>query len=396
VLKEIMFKVGASVVLLAVATGPAVAQRPSDPVPQLTVGHFHTCEIRGTKAYCWGAGEEGQLGNGGTTDRTTPVPVRAPEGVVFTQLTAGGVHTCGISGTKAYCWGYGRQGQLGNGGTTDQATPVPVRAPEGVVFTQLTAGGDHTCGISGTKAYCWGISFAVGDGSDANQTTPVPVRAPEGVVFTQLTAGGHHTCGISGTKTYCWGYGLGGELGDGSTSVRRTPVQVRAPQGVVFTQLTAGLAHTCGISGTRTFCWGDGTYGGLGDGAATDRTTPVRVRTPDGVAFAQVTAGGGYTCGISGTRTFCWGSGTYGGLGDGAATDRTTPVRVRTPDGVVFSQLGAGVAHACGISGTRTHCWGYGQYGQLGDGATTNRTTPVPVRTPGVGTGESAYSTVAD
>ncbi|MEU4217555.1 hypothetical protein [Actinoplanes sp. NPDC026623] len=379
-LKEIMFKVGASVLLLAVATGPAAAQRPADPVPQVTSGNFHTCGISGAKTYCWGSGEEGQLGNGDSADQNTPVQVRAPGGAVFTQLAAGGYHTCGISGAKTYCWGSAGDGQLGNGGTANQNTPVQVRAPRGVVFTQLAAGSAHTCGISGTNAYCWGVNFAVGDGGTANQLTPVQVRAPGGVVFTRLAAGGYHTCGISGAKTYCWGYGLDGALGDGGTASRLTPVQVRAPGGVVFTRLAAGGSHTCGISGTRTYCWGLGNDGRLGNGGTASQNTPVQVRAPGGVVFTQITAGGAQTCGISGTRTYCWGDGTYGGLGDGATASRTTPARVRAPGGVVFTQITAGTAHACGISGTRTYCWGYGDNGQLGNGGNVDRWTPVQVR----------------
>ena len=122
-----------------------------------------------------------------------------------------------------------------------------------------------------------GDTGQLGDGGTADQGTPVRVRTPRGVALARLAADGTHTCGISGAATYCWGANFDGELGNGGTTHQRTPVRVRTPRGVAFTQVTAGDAHTCGISGTRTFCWGNNINGELGDGGTTNRTRPVEV-----------------------------------------------------------------------------------------------------------------------
>jgi alpha-tubulin suppressor-like RCC1 family protein len=375
-----MSKVGALAMLAvvmpaAVAAAPAAARRQSDPVRQVTAGGYHACGIVGAGTYCWGDNSWGQLGDGTKANQWTAVPVRAPRGVVFTQLTAGLDHTCGIAGARAYCWG--------NGGTSVfPATPAPVRAPRGVVFTQLTAGHDYTCGIGGAKAYCWGENIwgQLGTGDTTDRKTPVPVRTPQGVAFTQLTAGNHHVCGISGARAYCWGNGGAGELGNGGTANQTAAVPVRAPQGVVFTRLAAGDGYTCGISRAGTYCWGFGRNGRLGDGGTANRTTPVPVRAPQGVRFTRLAAGFAHACGISGAVAYCWGEGADGKLGDGGTTDRTTPVPVRTPQGVRFTQLAAGLSHTCGTDGARTYCWGYGNRGELGNASTATRTTPVEVR----------------
>ncbi|WP_145830878.1 RCC1 domain-containing protein [Actinoplanes teichomyceticus] len=367
----------------AVTTEAAAAQRHGEPMRQVVAGDTFTCGLSGTETYCWGAKFHGQLGTGGSEEQktSTPVRVRSPRGVVFTELVAGSFHTCGISAAAAFCWGLNTYGELGEGGTTDQATPARVQAPPGVVFTQLAAGDFHTCGISAAGTYCWGQNTyaALGDGGVADRTTPVRVRTPPGVVFTRLAAGGSHTCGISDAGTYCWGSGTDGQLGDGGTADRRTPVRVRAPRGVAFTQLTAGILVTCGISGAATYCWGANHLGQLGIGGTADRRTPVRVRVPRGVAFTRITAGASYVCGISGARTFCWGDNSHGQLGDGGTAGRATPGLVQAPPGVAFTRLAAGWEHTCGISGARTFCWGWNVNGQLGDGGTTDRTRPVEV-----------------
>ncbi|GIF00655.1 hypothetical protein Ari01nite_81190 [Paractinoplanes rishiriensis] len=119
---------------VVVVAEPVVAEPPDAQIVQVTVGGYHTCGLGsdGT-AYCWGQGSYGQLGNGNTADQLTPVAVDAPPGVTFTQLTAGTNHSCGLgSDSKGYCWGQGGDGQLGiGGGPTSQGSPV-VKRPAAV------------------------------------------------------------------------------------------------------------------------------------------------------------------------------------------------------------------------------------------------------------------------
>jgi alpha-tubulin suppressor-like RCC1 family protein len=234
----------------------------------LTAGSLHTCGVTsGGAVYCWGSNNYGTLGDGTTTYRTTPVAVAG--GLTFANVTAGFWHTCGLtSGGAAYCWGWSVYGNLGDSSTALRTTPVAVAG--GLTFASLTAGPDFTCGVTnGGAAYCWGANFfgALGDGSAPGQVT-TPVAVVGGLTFAGVTAGSEHTCGLtSGGAAYCWGYNYYGELGNGSTSssLGTTPAPVAVVGGLTFTSLTAGAFHTCGLtSGGAAYCWGSNEVGQLG------------------------------------------------------------------------------------------------------------------------------------
>jgi alpha-tubulin suppressor-like RCC1 family protein len=296
-----------------------------------SLGAFHTCGLTSSgTAYCWGSNQYGGLGDGSTTQRLTPVAVAG--GITFASLTAGSLHTCGLtSGGAAYCWGINDYGELGDGSTVNRFTPVAVAG--GLTFATLVADGQHTCGLTiGRAAYCWGRNQydQLGDSSATNRLIPVAVVG--GLTFTSLTAGGDHTCGLtSGGAAYCWGYNVDGRIGDGSTTNRATPVAVAG--GITFGTLTAGGGHTCGLTSSgAAYCWGYNGSGNVGDGSTTDRHTPVAV--VGGLTLASLTAsrGGSQTCGLtSGGAAYCWGFNLDGELGDGSTTNRYTPVAVASP-----------------------------------------------------------------
>ena len=243
--------------------------------------------------YCWGDNSSGQLGNGTTTNSTAPVAVTggpafsaaAPNAPPVSALTAGASHTCAvISAGAAYCWGSNANGQLGNGTTTNSATPVPVGG--GLSFplskdradTVLSAGAGHTCGVTiGGTAYCWGSNS---DGQLGNGTTTdsvLPVRVGGNISFKNVSAGARHSCGVDNASVvYCWGANASGQLGDGTTTSRPRPVAVI--NGVGFNVASAGGQHSCGVTGGGiAYCWGDNSYGQLGDGATISTTVPVKV-----------------------------------------------------------------------------------------------------------------------
>jgi alpha-tubulin suppressor-like RCC1 family protein len=342
----------------------------------IVAGGTHTCSLSadGTSS-CWGGNESGQLGDGGTSRRTTPSSVAAP--VQFSSLSAGISHTCGVSVTgEAYCWGSNDRGQLGDGTSAPKATPVRVATE--VSFVSVDAGISHTCGIArGGAAYCWGsnLNGELGDGTNSDRSTPV--RVGGGLTFRSIVVGWTHSCGLTSQGiAHCWGRNGFGQLGDGSGSDRSTPVQVVG--GRSYAAIAAGSTHTCAIQPARNvFCWGQNTYGQLGDGTTTDQMAPVRIL--GSAQFASVVAGGVHTCALTTDgAAYCWGRNTYGQLGDGSTTDRAQPVPVE--GALRFSSLYASGAHTCGISrdGLR-YCWGYNVEGQLGDGTRTNRSSPTRV-----------------
>jgi alpha-tubulin suppressor-like RCC1 family protein len=190
-----------------------------------------------------------------------------------------------------------------------------------------------------------------------------------------LVAGWNHTCGLTANgNAFCWGLNGDGQLGDGSRLDRLVPTLVRG----AIESLTAGSAHTCGISEGQVLCWGDNRFGQLGDGTAEGKPQPTTVvglpSTP-----TQVTAGAVHTCAVlSGGAAYCWGQNLQGQLGDGSNTNRSTAVAVA--GGHRFRVLYAGGALTCGITTGGTQlCWGLNQSGQLGDGTRQGRSTPTGI-----------------
>jgi alpha-tubulin suppressor-like RCC1 family protein len=300
------------------------------------------------KVYAWGTNSSGQLGDGTTTTRTQPVAIDVSgvaAGVRFTHLAASAMDAYAIaSDGTIYAWGYGADGELGNGSTANSDSPVVVSAagmPAGVVFSQVAAGGLMAFGI-GTDGhvYSWGWNGtgSLGDGSTANSDVPVPLSTGAigaGVTIAQVAAGqeGGYALGSDG-HVYDWGSNLFGDLGDGSTTDSSVPVQVVAgqiPAGVSITAIGAGSASGYGIgSDDHVYAWGIGGNGQLGNGASSDSSTPVVAAAgavPAGVHLETIS--GGYHSVIAlGTddRVYGWGDNNSGDTGDGTTTQRDTPV----------------------------------------------------------------------
>jgi alpha-tubulin suppressor-like RCC1 family protein len=352
----------------------------SSGVTDVAVAYRFTCAVTGSGGVqCWGNNIAGQLGDGTTVNRWTPVWVTGLVGGRG-RIAAGGLHTCRMTAAGGVqCWGYNAMGQLGDGTTTNRRTPVDVTGLTSGVAA-IASAGNHTCAVTtGGGVKCWGYNLygQLGDGTTTDRWTPVDVVGLTSGVAA-VAVGGSHTCAITtsgGTK--CWGANYGGNLGDGTTTSRLAPVWVLGLADGV-SAVSTNSVHTCALTtGGGMKCWGHNVYGVLGDGTTTDRPAPVWVSgLSSGVGGIAV--GPGHSCALltdGGVR--CWGHNAYGEVGDGTTAQRLTPVSVSITGAI---DLTAASDHTCALTRSGTlMCWGANSYGQLGDGTTTNRLSPVTV-----------------
>ncbi len=309
----------------------------------------------------------------------------------FSQLSAGGAHTCGIIGSQLYCWGSNTNGQLGIGSTTDALEPTLVTGLVGKTVTMVSAGASHTCAVADDKAYCWGLNTngQLGDGTTGQKTSPQLIPNQDGYTVTAVSAGAAHSCGVGGGVVYCWGLNANGQLGNGNNTQQLIPTQVA--NSAVFTngsatRVSAGGSHTCAVSGSRAYCWGLNTNGQLGNGQTTPSTTAVAVSTTSGQLLAQtvteVSAGTSHSCVVAASKAYCWGQSGNGQVGNGGTGGtNSVPMGVYTGGGFSGSvtAISAGNAHTCAVAGGASYCWGIGTNGQLGNGGTAQSAIPVPV-----------------
>lgn len=350
-------------------------------VTSISAGHFHTCAITTAGgAKCWGRGEYGQLGHGATSDAATPVDVVGlTTGVA--SVSAGYYHTCAVTTSgAAKCWGYGLDGQLGNGVTSNAVSPVNVSGI-GSAVASIKPAANHTCAVTtsgGVKCWGYGGGGRLGNGSTANSITPVNVSGLASGV-TDLSSGAYTTCAVSMGGVKCWGFGTYGALGNGSIGNASTPVNVSGLASGVAS-ISVGTYTTCAVTTSGgAKCWGSGTDGALGNGGLATATTPVDVSgLTSGVA--NISAGDRHTCAVTtagGAK--CWGYGGEGRLGNGGTGNSATPVEVA---GLTSGATGvsAGGEHTCAVTTNGgAKCWGYGANGQLGSGSTVNSATPANV-----------------
>jgi alpha-tubulin suppressor-like RCC1 family protein len=395
----------------------------------------HTLEIRNGELWGWGLNGNGQLGDGTTTDRTSPVRIGTDtkwagiaegafhsiglksDGTIWTwgsnnagvlgdgninnvqtspkqvgsdnkwiSVAAGQFFSFGIK-SDGTLWAWGSNsglfgvngGQLGDGTTINRRIPVKIGTDN--KWVSISSGFYHTLGLkSDGTLWAWGNNSngQLGDGTNTDKTSPVLMGTDNNWV--SITAGGYHSLGLKSDGTlWAWGENSSGSLGDGTTINKNTPVQVGTDNKWV--NITAGYTHSLGIKTDGSlWAWGENSSGSLGDGTAINRNTPVQIGTDN--RWVSIVAGYYYNHGLKSDGTlWAWGYNGDGQLGDGTNTEQTMPVQTQASlDG--WLSIAAGYNHNAGLKSNGTiYTWGNNAAGQLGDAANSNRTTPILVGT---------------
>ncbi len=374
-----------SAVLVSLLAACGASPVRTDGVIAVAAGYLHTCALTSAGGVkCWGSNDSGQLGNGTTTDSTTPVAV-VGLGSGVRAIAAGAHHSCAVTragGVK--CWGLNDGGQLGNGSNSDSSTPVDVNGLASGV-TAIAAGAGWVCALTsagGVKCWGWNAYGQLGNGGTGGGTSTTPVDVSgltRGV--TAISANSLHACALTTAgHVKCWG-----STSEGQATNSNVPVDV-AGLGAGIAAISAGGLHACAITGGGgVTCWGLNGEGELGNGSKTASDSPVQVSTlTKGVTALAV--GSTYdflpthTCAL--TRAggvTCWGPNADGQLGNDSTTGSSQPVEVSGLTSGILA-VAVGGSHTCAITKEQgLKCWGDNSRGQLGNGSSTTSPTPVDV-----------------
>jgi len=368
----------------------AVAERTT-----IAVGGSSSCAMTTTNpagARCWGSNFYGQAGNGVTGGNlTSAVNVGVMQRV--SAIVAGESHTCalGDSGPRVFCWGLNTSGQVGNTTFINQASPqsVMIEPNNGFLTAKaITAGSAHTCALAGTDlAYCWGNngSGRLGNGVITNSSRGVPVKDPGNSTqalprVRAISAGGTQTCAISGDagaagQVFCWGTGY---------------AAVGTNTGIAAKAVSVGNAHTCVVlADSSVKCWGDNTYGQLGNGTKISALYSAPVAATGITNAVDVVAGKYHTCALLSDQTIkCWGDYSSGQTGQTPGENQygqlvgsqTTPVVLAGISAVTAISSSSSSLHTCAIGSVSNavgmKCWGGNASYQIYWSAIPYYTTP--------------------
>ncbi len=311
-------------------------------------------------AWAWGYNSSGQLGNGTTTNSSTPVQVSLPSGTTVTAIAGGSAHSLALTSSgQVLAWGYNADGELGNGITTTTgcfciSTPVAVSLPSGITVTAIAGGQSHSLALTSTgQVLAWGSNSygQLGNGSTTNSSTPVAVSLPSGTTVTAIAAGDGHSLALTSSgQVLAWGWNFYGQLGNGTTTTTTscqcipTPVQVSLPSGTTVTAVAGGYGHSLALTSTgRMLAWGYNGYGELGNGSTTNSSTPVAVSLPSGTTVTAIAGGFYHSLALTSSgQVLAWGINNYGQLGNGTTTNSSTPAVVSALQAVVIAIAGGG------------------------------------------------------
>jgi alpha-tubulin suppressor-like RCC1 family protein len=392
--------IGVATVTAIGPNGPSSVRVQVSPRPEfsLSANTNFTCALNSAgKAFCWGNNASGQLGTGSGTQSNSPAAVATNE--TFSQISASDINICALSARhEIWCWG---QAGAALGAGTNNSSTTPVRVSGTERWQYVSAGNGFTCATGAdSTAWCWGSNSRGQLGQSDTLAHNVPVHVTGGFHYKSVHSAGVSACGLDAAGTvHCWGsnafLGLG-QRGFSPSARAITPVPI---SGFTFQNLSSSFVHSCGVLTTGgAACWGGNFFGGLGNGTQSTNDTVPRILPNPGAAWRTFGLANAnnievVSCGVTvNDDALCWGANNEGQMGaatappascnsqafGGAFSCSFQPVAVAPV--AKFRFVAAGVTHSCGITTDhRFMCWGGNSKGEIGDGTTTQRASPVVV-----------------
>ena len=289
-----------------------------------------SCALDGSgRAWCWGANEAGELGDGTRTSRTQARAITGLSSAVGIQVSSFVEErgfACAQVADALQCWGANDRGQLGDGTAADRPRPGAVPGLDQVRAFAL--GDAFACALEGQSIFCWGAGDAgqLGrSGGDLRQPEEVTSLGPRR--FVSLATGAQHACALDvAGEVWCWGADDEGQLGRGGTLPSR-PMPAVVGGLPLIVEVAAGARHTCARSDAgEVYCWGGNGEGQVGQAGVPRETRPRRVSIEGASSLAL---GADFSCALTGSALRCWGNNAEGQLGDETTISSPRPVTTR-------------------------------------------------------------------
>jgi len=357
-------------------------------VEQISVGRSHLCALLLGGVKCWGTGTFGELGNGASNSSSVPVDVAGyGAGSGVQMISAGNGVGCLLKDGAVSCWGVG----LSLGLAKNVNTPTPITALQRDVQS-ITCGDGANAAIVNGGLWTWGQTVLSNVTAPSFAATPVaafPGGGPSRIATGSLA---DHSCAIVGGRVNCWGANANQNLGSITYKTAfQGPIQVDFVISGVTSVTTSG-SSSCAVSNGGAYCWGDNSFGQVGNGSTGGSVTPTGAWVNglnSGVSKIYLGGGSGntYGCALKSGEVWCWGVTPYSLSNpspnmNSTTAGRSVPQKIPGLSGI--SDLALGGDHACALGSGRVWCWGLNSVGQVGTstGVCANCVTAVPTQIP--------------
>ncbi len=346
--------------------------------PVLGASSYSSFLIQGDGSlWAWGLNNRGQLGNGENVDLYVPSLIDNSND--WSRIKGSWHSIATHSDGTFWSFGFNANGALGDGTTTDKNSPVQIGA-QCSWARSFSTGYAHTVAVANDGTlWAWGQNNAgqLGDGTTTNRLSPVQIGTESD--WLHVSAGSWHTIALKENGTlWAWGYNANGQLGDGTTNTHYSPVEIGSAND--WLSISTGGWFSIALKNNGTlWAWGENINGQLGDGTTLDKYVPTQIDIASN--WAQVKAGWRYCLALKNDGTlWVWGLNDFGRLGDGTSVDILSPSQIGNEND--WDQIVAGAYHSMAMKTDGSlWSWGDNQYGQTGLGYVSNSQSPVSVPT---------------